>query len=74
MMPRTINDLFTARGTLLLQIQKAISSLANSSLSKQREFVITGLGGQGKSEIYLKVANQMREKQVYPQLCLYTLH
>jgi hypothetical protein len=58
--PRNINNLFTGRGELLLRIQKSIHCDRTSSPDKQKRFVITGLGGQGKSEICLKVASQMR--------------
>ncbi|PMD38716.1 HET-domain-containing protein [Hyaloscypha variabilis F] len=58
--PRPKNDLFTGRVELLLRIQKALRYDRTSSLEKQKRFVITGLGGQGKSEICLQIANQMR--------------
>ncbi|PQE15930.1 Tetratricopeptide-like helical domain protein [Rutstroemia sp. NJR-2017a BVV2] len=60
--PRTTNTIFTGRGELLYRIQKAIHSDSSSSPDKQKRFVITGLGGQGKSEICLQVASQMREE------------
>ncbi|KAM3077881.1 hypothetical protein ACMFMF_004300 [Clarireedia jacksonii] len=62
MVPRTINTLFTGRGELLHRIQKAIRSDSTSPPDKQKRFVITGLGGQGKSEICLQIASQMREE------------
>ena len=62
MVPRTVNELFTGRAELLLRIQKALYDDHPSDLSKQKRFVITGLGGQGKSEICLKVADLMRDK------------
>jgi hypothetical protein len=61
---RPTNNLFTGRGELLLRIQKALHCDQTSSRSKQKRFVITGLGGQGKSEICLQVANQMQEEYV----------
>lgn len=64
MVPRTINDLFIGRTKLLLRIQTALRDGHASSADKQKRFVITGLGGQGKSEICLKVANLMREQYV----------
>jgi hypothetical protein len=64
MVPRTINPLFTGRGGLLCRIQKAIHYDSTSTPDKQRRFVIIGLGGQGKSEICLQVASQMREEYV----------
>ncbi|KAM3088918.1 hypothetical protein ACMFMG_000539 [Clarireedia jacksonii] len=60
--PRTVNPLFTGRGELLRRIQKAICSDHTSSPNTQKRFVITGLGGQGKSEICLQVASHIREE------------
>ena len=62
--PRTVNDLFTGRAELLLRIQKALHYKNGSFPDKQKRFVITGLGGLGKSEICLKVASLMREEYV----------
>ncbi|KAK6605159.1 phosphorylase superfamily protein [Botrytis cinerea] len=62
MVPRTINPLFTGRNELLHRIQEAIHYDSTSDLNKQKRFVITGLGGQGKSEICLQIANQMRKE------------
>lgn len=64
MVPHTINSLFTGRSDLLLRIQKAIHCDKTSSPGKQKRFVITGLGGQGKSEICLQAASQMQEEYV----------
>jgi hypothetical protein len=60
--PRTVNDLFTGRTKLLLRIRNALHYKTASFPDKQKRFVITGLGGLGKSEICLKVASQMREE------------
>ncbi|KAH6673515.1 hypothetical protein B0J14DRAFT_50159 [Halenospora varia] len=62
MVPCAINNLFTGRAELLLRMQKALHVNHTSSANKQKRFVITGLGGQGKSEICLKVADLMREE------------
>ncbi|KFY88696.1 hypothetical protein V500_06177 [Pseudogymnoascus sp. VKM F-4518 (FW-2643)] len=70
--PRPVNNLFTGRTELLDRMKKALSVIdtsltdkqkadINISPDKQKIFVITGLGGQGKSEICLKVASLMRE-------------
>ena len=67
-MSRPVNDLFTGRSELLLRIQIALRCDLTSPRIKQKRFVITGLGGQGKSEISLKVANQMREEYVLSYL------
>jgi adenylylsulfate kinase-like enzyme len=69
--PGTINNLFTGRRELLLRIQKAIHCDQASNPDKQKRFVITGLGGQGKSEICLKVASQMREEYAHLRLQYY---
>ncbi|TVY71302.1 Protein SERAC1, partial [Lachnellula suecica] len=62
MVPRSTNTLFTGRDKLLLRIQKAIYCDPTSPPDKQKRFVITGMGGQGKSEICLKVASQMQKE------------
>ncbi|PMD26604.1 hypothetical protein NA56DRAFT_654415 [Hyaloscypha hepaticicola] len=62
MVPRAINSLFTGRSDLLSRIQRALQSESISAAQCQRRFVITGLGGQGKSEICLQVASLMKQK------------
>ena len=56
--PRRTNTLFCGRTKLLGRIKCAIQD------DSQRDgvFVITGLGGLGKSEICLKIANEMRSE------------
>jgi tetratricopeptide (TPR) repeat protein len=61
MVPRPLNDLFTGREELLSRMQKI---LLGDQTKKQKRFVITGMGGQGKSEICLKFASQAREKYI----------
>lgn len=70
MVPRAINDLFTGRVELLARMQQALRHEITSRTSKQRRFVITGLGGQGKSEVCLQVANLVREEYVLLYLSL----
>ncbi|KAH6694346.1 P-loop containing nucleoside triphosphate hydrolase protein, partial [Leptodontidium sp. MPI-SDFR-AT-0119] len=65
MIPRAINSLFTGRSDLLSRIQKALQIKSISLPQRQRRFVITGLGGQGKSEICLQVANLMKQNLYY---------
>ncbi|KAH7313072.1 hypothetical protein BKA65DRAFT_151792 [Rhexocercosporidium sp. MPI-PUGE-AT-0058] len=62
MIPRAINSLFTGRSDLLSRIQKALEIEPISLPQRQKRFVITGLGGQGKSEICLQVASLMKQK------------
>jgi Mrp family chromosome partitioning ATPase len=66
MVPRAINSLFTGRSDLIYRVQRALQSESVSVAQKQRRFVITGLGGQGKSEICLQVASLMKQKYVLP--------
>lgn len=73
MVPRAINSLFTGRDNLLVRIEKALYIDSPSTIETQRKFVITGLGGQGKSEICLQVANLMREKYVLIALLTHSL-
>jgi hypothetical protein len=62
LVPRAVNTLFTGRADLLGRIHETFRSCSMSQLETQRRFVITGLGGQGKSEVCLKAANLMREE------------
>ncbi|TVY32007.1 Protein SERAC1 [Lachnellula subtilissima] len=62
MVPRAINNLFTGRTELIRKVRESLRNNQAIDSSKQRRFVITGLGGQGKSEICLKVASLMREE------------
>ena len=60
-----VNTLFTGRADLLAQIQTALrSNTTPVNVNQQKRFVITGLGGQGKSEICLQVANLLRDEYV----------
>ena len=67
---RSLNRLFTGRTELLERIQTLLSD-DNNTVKKQNRFVITGLGGQGKSEICLKVANLMRNECYHFEKTLY---
>ncbi|KAL9109382.1 MAG: hypothetical protein Q9187_008170 [Circinaria calcarea] len=60
----TVNSLFTGRSELLDRIQSAFRVEKASGAKEQKRFVITGLGGQGKSEICLKAADLMRAEPV----------
>ncbi|KAL5324993.1 hypothetical protein ACEPPN_006115 [Leptodophora sp. 'Broadleaf-Isolate-01'] len=62
LVPRAVNSLFTGRSDLLSRMQRALQSERISVVQKQRRFVITGLGGQGKSEICLQVASLMKQQ------------
>jgi phage/plasmid-associated DNA primase len=60
--PRSTNDLFTGRTEILRRIQEALHGIHTPSADKQKRFVITGVGGQGKSEVCLQVASLVREQ------------
>jgi hypothetical protein len=63
--PRTINNLFTGRTEVLDKIKDSLRRSNNTlSTEQQKRFIITGLGGQGKSEICLKVADELRQEYV----------
>ena len=72
MVPRAINNLFTGRTELLDRLKDALQSDRTSCTEEQKRFVITGLGGQGKSEICLKIASQMRQEYVMSVTWLYS--
>jgi hypothetical protein len=57
--PQSVNALFIGRTDVLERIERAITRKGNDQ--KQRRFVVTGIGGQGKSELCLRIADQMRE-------------
>lgn len=54
------NPHFTGRRKVIDSIVKRITS--QDANNEQRRFVLTGLGGQGKSEICLHVANEVRDR------------
>lgn len=55
---RVTNPHFTGR---LKIVDKIIKMIALETFNDQRVFVLTGIGGQGKSEVSLHVANEVRE-------------
>jgi hypothetical protein len=60
--PRMVNSLFTGRAKLLERIKHA----ARKDILEAKIFVITGIGGLGKSEICLRVVNDMRQEYATP--------
>lgn len=60
--PRAPNSLFTGRDYVLHHIRECLTLRKNDQVDLPRRFVITGMGGQGKSEICLKLAHDMREE------------
>ncbi|OAL53551.1 TPR-like protein [Pyrenochaeta sp. DS3sAY3a] len=60
MVPRPVNSLFTGRTQLLQRIESALQN-DGASNSRRKQLVITGLGGMGKSEVCLQVANTLRK-------------
>ena len=62
LVPRGVNKLFTGRSETIDRIKEAIQDDSAQNAEKQKVFVITGLGGMGKSEICLQIANILREE------------
>lgn len=60
--PRTVNNLFTGRIETLTKIINAIRD--SHCMPQQHRFIITGMGGQGKSEVCLQIANKIRQEYV----------
>jgi putative protein kinase ArgK-like GTPase of G3E family len=61
--PRPANSLFTGRSELIARILNAIRN-DDLDTTKQKRLVITGIGGIGKSEVCLRIANDMRQECV----------
>ena len=65
LVPRTVNNNFTGRTEVLAKIMDAIQSdHCTADAKQQQRFVITGMGGQGKSEVCLKTADMVRQEYV----------
>jgi hypothetical protein len=59
---RSTNNLFVGRGAILTTIEESIRhALRDVNPIEQQRFVITGIGGQGKSEICLQLAYRVRQ-------------
>lgn len=56
--PRAVNSLFTGRDESLSDL---CAILGQRNSDQQQRYVITGLGGIGKSELCLKLAERMRD-------------
>jgi hypothetical protein len=67
MVPQSNNSLFTGRTEIITRIRSAFQERGTTNAAQQSRFVITGMGGQGKSELCIKVANSMREEYVSPR-------
>jgi tetratricopeptide (TPR) repeat protein len=63
MVPRTVNSLLTGRGEVVERMRSALRDYGPDATRQQR-VVITGIGGIGKSEVCLKVADLVREEYV----------
>lgn len=60
--PRMNNNLFTGRAKLLERIKHAV----RQDTLEAKIVVITGIGGLGKSEVCLRVVNDMRQEYATP--------
>lgn len=60
--PRHPNPLFTGREDLLRELEVTIREAVNSPMNRaQCRIVISGIGGQGKSEICLQLTRRLRQ-------------
>lgn len=58
---RAANPHFTGRVELVAEIEDMIRhSLRGNVITQQCRIIITGMGGQGKSELCLHIANRVR--------------
>lgn len=60
LLPRVANNFFTGRTETLTKIMNAIDN--SRRMQQQHRFIITGMGGQGKSEICVQIANKLRQE------------
>ena len=59
---RSANTLFTGRDDILRELETIVrDAVKNPSLQDQCWIVISGMGGQGKSEICLQLAYRVRQ-------------
>jgi Mrp family chromosome partitioning ATPase len=61
MIPQPVNSLFVGRNELISEICHALRH-ENPELNQRKIYVLTGDGGQGKSEICLQVASLMQNE------------
>lgn len=60
-MPRTANPSFTGRHDLLQELDDTVRDVVDCLWDRpQCRIVISGVGGQGKSEICLQLARRLR--------------
>lgn len=62
--PRGSSPRFTGRTGIMEELEQQLCASAKKNEDKQRRFVIIGMGGMGKSELCLKVAENLRERFV----------
>ncbi|KAI5918461.1 P-loop containing nucleoside triphosphate hydrolase protein [Camillea tinctor] len=58
---RFINPMFTGRDNIVKEIKNAVTPFT-PHFQKQKRFILTGMGGLGKSKVCLKVADELREE------------
>lgn len=68
---RLTNTLFTGRDDILNELEATIEdAVKNTSSPGQCSIVISGMGGQGKSEICLQLAHRVRQEYTPASLLL----
>ncbi|KAI2626845.1 TPR-like protein [Xylaria nigripes] len=59
LVPRSANPMLIGRQGIVSRIKTAM--ISSNPGNAQKRFILTGMGGQGKSEVCLKVADELRE-------------
>ena len=63
--PRAPNPLFTGRLNLLRELEAAVQAAVHASQDRELcRIVISGMGGQGKSELCLQLVRGLRSKSM----------
>jgi len=62
LVPRNSTSIFTGRSEILERMSKLLCPPSSGHSPTQKRFVISGIGGTGKSEITLKFAEDNRER------------
>lgn len=64
--PYNLSAMFTGRGDIINKICKGcLPSEANGRVTRQKRFILYGLGGSGKTQACLKFAQDYREKYAF---------
>lgn len=71
LVPRSASPFLIGRAKITSNVIGSISPILDETPACQKRFILTGIGGQGKSEICLNVVNQVRSLCVTRILVLF---